>query len=557
MKRFYFLIFIFLLSTILFTGKIQAANYYLDTLRGNDKNSGGLNAPWETFSKANSFLKPGDTVFIRAGTYTSEQIAPFSSGQEGNYITYESYHKEKVIILGGKTQISLDNKDFVKIKGIVFRSPKYRWATILNSNNLIIVSCIFEGITTSMQYNPFYVDNCDYAQFIDSSWDGSNQIDDSQHDMAAFNRMSHSFWLRCNFGFATHDSFSAKKANPGDGFNVVMNCTFENPWRHGLVTGDPYQNWLIEGNTFKNGGSEVNSSPYPGDHGRISSTIKHDGKNFIIRNNTFYRNDIDLTFRSLSGGGVDGLWFYHNTSYNQKKASGNTIGGLAIYSEVENWVTNSHIINNIFWEFDGALKKSYDFQIYVKGDGIKRNRVEYNIFGRTGSVGHYRWDIDDNEIKASILNIQRTNSWANNLESNPLFVDTNKHDFKLKMGSPAIDAATNIALTKGGVESPSKTLVCNNVRWAFSGNYSPWFINHSDISADRIYFIQRDGTWAEREVRSIDYTKQTIKLDLPATWNDSTPIYYKKFKGSAPDIGAFESASRSTFLQPPKKLVVK
>ena len=375
--------------------------------------------------------------------------------------------------------------------------------------------------------------------------------------------MSHSLWLRCYFGSATHDSFAAKKADSRSGYNVIKGCTFENLWRHSLVTGDPYHHWLIEKNTFKNGGSCYNSSPsiIAGEGhktGRISSTIKHDGISFIIRNNILFGNDIDLTFRSLLGGKVDGLWFYHNTSYNQTKALGNTIGGFAIYGEVQNGVTHVHVLNNIFWKFEGELNRQFSYQVYVKGKGIDRNKVDHNIFGREGEPGHYRWDIGDIEIRGPLKAIEKmTNSWENNLESNPKFVDADKHDFKLNKGSPAIDAAIYMTLTKSGTESPSTSLVCNDVSWAFSGPYSPWSIDHPDISSDKIYFYQIDGTWVEREIRSIDYEKKEIKLNLPATWKNNTPIYYKKFEGAAPDIGAYEFVSDSIHLKAPENLTIK
>lgn len=563
MKRFLRPLIIFLILTLLITDRLIAENYYIDASSGNDKNSGNFHSPWQTLSKANSALKPGDIVFLRAGEYSSNHIAPLNSGKAGYYITYQNYNGEKVIISGGKTQISLNYKDYIKIKGIIFRSPSLRWATIQNSNFLIIDSCIFEGITQYMSYNIFYVINCDYAQFIDSSWDGISQRDGKQHDMAVFDYMNHSLWLRCYFGSTTHDTFAARKADRGNGYNVVKDSAFENRWRHGLVTGDPYQHWLIEGNTFKNGGSDYNSSPRitSGEMkktNRISSTIKHDGIDFIIRNNVLYGNCVDLTFRSLLGGKVNGLWFYHNSSYNQRKSPGNEIGGFAIYGEVESGVTNTHIINNIFWKFDGSRSGPNDFQVYVKGSGIKNNKIESNIFGREGEAGYYRWDVDNIEIKGNLETIEKnTNSWANNIEANPQFASPEKQQFNLKSGSPAIDAGTHIALTRGGAEMASTSLVCDHVEWAFSGPYPPWRIKHPDISTDKIYFQLPNGTWIEREIRNINYISKTIELNFPATWENGTPVYYKPFKGLAPDIGAFENGSDSSNLQPPKNLVVK
>src|SRR5262245_44672394 len=58
-----------------------AAEYYVDQnhVSANDQNAGTITQPWRTITKANQTLVAGDTVYIRAGTYTS-YIAPARSG---------------------------------------------------------------------------------------------------------------------------------------------------------------------------------------------------------------------------------------------------------------------------------------------------------------------------------------------------------------------------------------------------------------------------------------------------------------------------------------------
>jgi molybdopterin biosynthesis enzyme len=53
---------------------------------GNDSSVGSREQPWQTISKANQELRPGDTVYIREGTY-NEFIAPANSGQPVRKIT--------------------------------------------------------------------------------------------------------------------------------------------------------------------------------------------------------------------------------------------------------------------------------------------------------------------------------------------------------------------------------------------------------------------------------------------------------------------------------------
>jgi hypothetical protein len=45
--------------------------YYVDgdNLGASDSNAGTIDKPWKTIHKANQTLQPGDTVYIRGGTY--------------------------------------------------------------------------------------------------------------------------------------------------------------------------------------------------------------------------------------------------------------------------------------------------------------------------------------------------------------------------------------------------------------------------------------------------------------------------------------------------------
>ena len=69
---------------------------------GNDSNSGTLEKPYQTISKAAFLLEPGDTCFIRGGTYR-ETIRPKKSGTRDAPIVFMSYQDEDVILSGTET----------------------------------------------------------------------------------------------------------------------------------------------------------------------------------------------------------------------------------------------------------------------------------------------------------------------------------------------------------------------------------------------------------------------------------------------------------------------
>ena len=78
----------------------QGATYYV-SLSGKDSNSGtSTSAPFRTLLKAVQPLRPGDTLYIRSGTWT-EQLDLMrynTSGTSGKYIKIAGYPGEKVTI---------------------------------------------------------------------------------------------------------------------------------------------------------------------------------------------------------------------------------------------------------------------------------------------------------------------------------------------------------------------------------------------------------------------------------------------------------------------------
>jgi len=86
------------------------ANTYYVAPDGNDNNPGTRTEPFATIQKAQEAIKPGDTVYLRGGTYhlTEAQIAHTEkiyacvtyldkSGQAGKYLNYFAYPGEKPV----------------------------------------------------------------------------------------------------------------------------------------------------------------------------------------------------------------------------------------------------------------------------------------------------------------------------------------------------------------------------------------------------------------------------------------------------------------------------
>lgn len=80
------------------------ASYYVAT-NGSATNSGAINAPW-TLAYAIGNTSPataGDTIYLRAGTYSAAPYVSRLNGSSGNPITIRPYASERVVIDGAAT----------------------------------------------------------------------------------------------------------------------------------------------------------------------------------------------------------------------------------------------------------------------------------------------------------------------------------------------------------------------------------------------------------------------------------------------------------------------
>lgn len=77
---------------------ITGPAYYVSA-DGNDANLGTFDQPFQTIQKAAQLAAPGETVYIRSGTYR-ENVVPRNSGELNKPITFTSFANENVTISG-------------------------------------------------------------------------------------------------------------------------------------------------------------------------------------------------------------------------------------------------------------------------------------------------------------------------------------------------------------------------------------------------------------------------------------------------------------------------
>jgi hypothetical protein len=127
-----------------------SARYYVAT-NGSDSASGSKTSPFKTLAKAAGLVKPGDTVFIRGGTYmlsTSQKLT--RSGTSGARITFMAHPGEKVVFDFSKNSmrtggIHLVNADWNVVRNITIRYSPQQGIWMDGADHSQIVNMVLEN----------------------------------------------------------------------------------------------------------------------------------------------------------------------------------------------------------------------------------------------------------------------------------------------------------------------------------------------------------------------------------------------------------------------------
>jgi hypothetical protein len=130
-------------------GVAQAATYYVSPA-GSDSSPGSLSAPFATLQKAANVANPGDTIYMRGGTYVLNDSAVQigRSGASGSPITVINYPGETPVLDGinittsYRSAIQLDNASWWHIQGLEIKNAAAMGIYInSSSSNITIERC--------------------------------------------------------------------------------------------------------------------------------------------------------------------------------------------------------------------------------------------------------------------------------------------------------------------------------------------------------------------------------------------------------------------------------
>jgi hypothetical protein len=300
----------------------QTGNVYYVSTTGRDSNSGSIDSPWATLNRAIEVAGPGDTIFMRGGDYTTNEVwirgDRGMGGANGQLLTIRSYPGETASV-GGDRRIILE-ADYVRIEGLHFRLP-YRMDSWGTGNQ--IVNNTFSGPQATygaIEYGGN--DGLIQGNHIEISGGGDTQ-DHGIYLHYGRNKVVRGNYISGFSGYGIH----AYDEDKGDHTPRV------------------YDNILIEGNIITDSASRSGIILGPHD-----STITMD--HVVIRNNVIFNNaDCGILTRYEP---IPNLRIYNNVIYGN--ACGLSISNNIHYLEIVNNILASNSGGHI--EISGSVSSS-------------------------------------------------------------------------------------------------------------------------------------------------------------------------------------------------------
>ena len=514
------------------TAQASASTFYVAP-NGDDNNPGTLAKPWRTIQYATSSeaVQPGDTVYIRGGTY-NEYIQQERSGVPGNPIVYRNYPGETPVITGsGSWRWHILEQSYIRIEGMSFRD--YRKGAIqirtrnANIKGIEIINNTFENQSQL---------NNDGAKTIHVTTTDTNFV--VSDITIRGNRL-----LNVDTGDHPAIQIAGEARNIRILDNRIRNTSSIAIGVAGRPDIDQPENILIKGNDISRHGAP----------GKFSAGIYLDGagKNIIVEENVIYDGlqGIKVSLEPPAASLVTRYVIirrnvlFNNSQINLKvgvggsadncNQSGRLRKSVAVYNTLFTTLNGSinHRFscgknlrwkNNIFVDMSGG-----DSFQYSLGDNdtvpLATWLLDYNLFYNGDGNGSYRWQGVAYQSLAAFQAASGQDVYS--FTGDPKFVDAANGNFQLEADSAARDAGGPLTFTSN---AGSGTVIAVAEAWYFTDGLGLQ-------EGDRIRVGDNDPV----TVVAVDYANNTLTVDRAIAWQNRDEVNYD-YAGAAPDVGAFE-----------------
>ena len=419
------------------TGVITPSHFVDGGAAGDDAHPGTEAEPWKTIQHAVDTVSPGDTVYIRGGTYNENALLYYNSGEADNWITYRNYPGEVVIMDGtgivptsGNGLWCMLKSDYVRVCGIQIKNSNSAGINVLychyiRLDHLYIYNSTREGIGAwghiepEYSCNNIYIDNneVDYCCVPKYAEDNDTLLYDSGEEFISI--------VTCDYVWCHHNN-SHTCANWAGTPNIHEGEIVNGGEGAGIRDG---ATWIYFYNNLTYNLRRVGPGVIGWD--AADSPIGHDIYIYCNITHHCYHGFITSVERGQSN---EDVYIYNNIAYD---CSGGGFG-LPFWSSTTDGIKhNIQVVNNIFYHNAyGVFCTTSD--PYLDGIIIRNNIFAENTAVKdlgTASAGEFT--VDHN------LFYNNDSTWGTDVvEGNPLFANVGTHDFHIGDGSPAIGAGS-------------------------------------------------------------------------------------------------------------------
>jgi hypothetical protein len=402
---------------------VRAAMYVVDqTAPGAaDTNPGTEDMPFRTVQRAADVAKPGDTVYVMAGKY-DERVRVKAGGTEGKPIAFVARPWRSVTVCGFDLEAS-----YIRVEGFEITADKPATAVQLHASHCEILDNYIHDMMVAVNGTVGKI-----------SADGSTRDYSAvTHNRIAYNKVYH-----CEYGFTLGGEDWLVENNevsrlfmyaPGNRYDDCdytrffgKGCIQRYNYYHGTDTKESKVAHVDGIQTFTNNGEiaqdvliEYNTC-FDWGQGCMVESAPHVGS---VRNWTFRHNIYSSKLPTYKGAWGLNIIQTPEVTIENNTFAGITWFGVGLRGKES---TNGQIRNNILCDVRRAV---------VDGDSDftpAKPVVEYNLTFETAPLA------DEKNINGK----------------DPMLVDVEKRDFRLKKGSPAIGAGKG-GVTIGALEYPN------------------------------------------------------------------------------------------------------
>ena len=429
------------LFLLAFSSLSMAATYYISG-SGNDT-AGGLSVTtaWKTIAKANASLKPGDTVYLLAGTY-ADQIRPAVSGSgNAGRITYSAYDGQQVILSNSVT-VNLRDRSYISIIGFTAKGGQRFLVTGEstiqgNAHHNIIKN---NTISNFAGWGAIYFsNNCTYNEII------GNTISYCHGDAILLSINCSYNTVRNNVVHDTneHSELCIRGANSDyptgqSNHNLIKDNIFYNSGG----TTDCAVMIILNSNYNIFEGNKIYETPSALGNGKYAGLKINNSSGNILRYNHFSNLDGfgTLIYANVWGGlafATERNAIHNNVFHNCEVTKQQTDEGAIVLYRYANSkpVNNNVIINNIISE-----SKYFAFDVAaVGGSAYAANNLFANntLYNNSKSIRRHGANFTATQAMAAYPGeFKSLNEW------DPQYLDSAIRNFTLKSTSPCIDAGT-------------------------------------------------------------------------------------------------------------------